>query len=612
MRLDYRHLKPYRDYQYSRMLGRRLLVLKVLIIAGFVLYGGVFWYLQVVQGGEYRRKAEDNRLRQQIQRPVRGPIRDNHGALLATNRPSFSVRLDRQRCEDPLAVIDALSDRLGVDPGPIRELYERQKERPRFLPVLLMPDVGLETAARIEAQSLELPAVDVVVEAKRYYPLGAAAAHVLGYTGEATRDEVRRGAPNLLPGDRVGRIGVERAWDDFLRGRHGLVLEEVNASGRPLMVVAAKRPVRHGQTLTTTLDAAMQADLARAFGDHAGAAVFLDPRSGAVRALYSAPSYDPNLFAGRVSSATWKALREDPSRPLQNRAVAGVYSPGSTFKLIVAAAALEEGVLEPGEEIFCGGQARFYGQVRHCHRRWGHGKIGLQEAIERSCNIFFYTLGQRLGIEAIEKWSRRFGLGSATGLDLGGEVSGLVPSNEWKMRTRGEPWFPGETISVAIGQGPLNVTPIQLAVQAAVIANGGLRVRPFLRQREGAAPEPIGLSPEVIRELTRAMVAVVQGEGGTAHKARIPGVVLAGKTGTAQVVALDAENDPGDHALFIGFGPLPDPELAWAVIVEHGGHGGELSAPIVREVVRGYLERQGRLAPTAPRQVARRRGDDGL
>ena len=608
MKVDYRSLKPYRDYQYSQMLAWRLLVLRLLIVAGFVLFGAVFWYLQVLHGADFSRKAEENRLRKHIERPVRGQIRGVEGTILATNRPSFSVYLDRRRSSDPRRDIEQLARCLGLPAGELLAQYERQESQPRFLPVLLIPDVGLDIAARIEAQRLELPAIDVDVEAKRFYPFDGAAAHVLGYTAEADEEEVRSGE-GMLPGDRVGRVGVERSFDVLLRGEHGLVLQEVNASGRPLMTVATERPARHGQSLETTLDGAMQRDLAAAFGDHAGAGVFLDPRTGAVRALFSAPTYDPNLFAGRVSPAKWKSLSEDPARPLQNRAISGVYSPGSTFKVVMAAAALEEGVLEPREQIFCGGTAIFYGQVRHCHRRWGHGKIGLEEALERSCNIFFYTVGQRLGIEAIEKWARRFGLGKPTGIDLAGEVSGLVPSNEWKLRSRGEPWFPGETISVAIGQGPLNVTPIQLAVEAAVIANGGYRVKPYLRQRGGSPPESTGLHPQVIRRITDAMVKVVHGEGGTARRARIKGVLLAGKTGTAQVVALDAENNPGDHALFIGFGPVPNPEMAWAVVVEHGGHGGALSVPIVKKVMEGYLARRKAQREGVVRQLARGKSD---
>ncbi len=600
MRVDYRSLKPYRDHQASLVMARRLLVLRLALVFGFLLYVGIFGYLQVVKGPEYRRMAEENRLRRRVERPVRGVIRDDVGGLLVSNRPSFSVYLDRQRTRDERGEIEKLARFLGEDPAPMLEQLDRRRRQPRFLPIPLLPDIGFETAARLAAHRPELPAIDVVSEAKRHYPLGAAAAHVIGYVAEATQQEVRD-REDLLPGDRVGRTGVEASYDEDLRGEHGRLLEEVNARGRALRTVATERAARHGPALGVTLDGAMQRDLHEAFAGRAGAAVFLDPQTGALRGLYSGPSYDPNVFAGRLSAATWRSLSEDPRRPLQNRALAGIYSPGSTFKIIMAAAALQEGQLAPGEKIFCGGVKKYYGDKRHCHRRWGHGKIGLSEALERSCNIFFYEIGQRLGIERIEHWARAFGLGQTYGLGLGTESSGLVPSNAWKLRTRGEPWYPGETISVSIGQGPLHVTPLQMAVAAAVVANGGKRVQPFVRPRDAGthAPIDIGLDPETLAAVGRGLVLVVHGEGGTAGAARVLGVKLAGKTGTAQVVALDAENDPGDHALFVGYGPVEAPELAWAVVVEHAGHGGESAAPIVSTVVGRYLERR-RAAPGTP------------
>jgi len=595
MRIDYRKLRPYVEYQLSRMLSRRLLVLRVVVVAMFVVYAGVFWYLQVVRGPEYRRLAEENRLRRRVIRPVRGLLRDVGGELVASNRPAFAVTLDRERCRDPEAEVRRLAALLERDPAPMLERLHRGDRLPRFLPVPLLSGVDLAAAARIEARREDLPAIDVTVVARRHYPLGEAAAHVIGYLSEATEKELRE-RDDLLPGDRVGRTGVERAWDRELRGKPGWVLEEVNARGRPLGEVTVLQPARHGRAVRLTLEAALQRDLREAFGDRAGAAVFLDPRTGAVRGLYSGPSFDPNLFEGRLTPAAWARLTEDPRRPLHDRVVGSVYSPGSTFKIVMAVAALEEGMLAPGERIRCLGAARFYGRTFHCHRTWGHGEVDLREAIVRSCNIFFYTLGQRLGIERIAAWARRFGLGSRTGIPLLGEAAGIVPDDAWKRRTRGEPWYPGETISVAIGQGPLEVTPLQMAVVAAAIANGGSRVHPHLRVGgEGnVAPVPLGLHPGTIEQVRAAMIDVVESDHGTARRARVPGVVVAGKTGTAQVVSRDAEEDPGDNAWFIGFGPADDPQLAWAILVEHGGHGGEAAAPIASLVLRRWLERHPR------------------
>ncbi|MDH3284020.1 MAG: penicillin-binding protein 2 [Acidobacteriota bacterium] len=592
MRFDYRDMKPYRDYQRDRMLVFRLGVVRVALIVGFFLFVAVFWYLQIAHGREYRRQAEENRLRRRVERPVRGVIRDVVGRIVVTNRPSFNVYLDRQRSGDPAHDVLRLAELVDVAPEALLEQLEKARHVPKFLPIPLEHDVGLETVARLGALRPELPSVDVVVDARRFYPLGSAAAHVIGYLSEVTVDELRR-REDLLPGDRVGRTGVEAAFDVDLRGRPGLVLEEVNARGRPLQTVTTVRPTHHGRPMRLTLDGAMQQDVERAFGGRGGAAVFIDPRNGAIRALYSGPSFDPNIFSSRMSRETWLSLLEDPERPLQNRAVAGTYSPGSTFKIVMAVAALESGVLAPGERIFCGGAARFHGQLRRCHRRSGHGSVGLEEAITRSCNVFFYTVGQRLGIERIADWASRLGLGTRTGAPFDGEASGLVPTAEWKRRQRGEPWYPGETISVAIGQGPVMVTPLQMAVVAAAIANGGYRVSPFLRERQSGprAPQRLSISDSSLQRVRRGMIDVVESDRGTARRARVRGRTLAGKTGTAQVVALSAARDPGDHAWFIGFGPAEAPELAWAVIVENAGHGGAEAAPVVQSVLKSYFER---------------------
>jgi penicillin-binding protein 2 len=595
--IDFRQLKPYRDYQLTRQLTVRLTALRVIVALGFVLYVGIFWFLQVVQGQEYRLQAEENRLRRIVERPVRGQIRDMNGTILATNRPSFAVYIDRERTDDPAGDIRQLARFLGEPADEMLDRLERARGAPRFLPVMLKPDVGIEIAARVSAHRPELPAIDVEMVPKRHYRFGAAAAHVLGYLSESSQQEVRE--RGLLPGDLVGQTGIERSYDESLRGERGVVLEEVNASGRPLKMVRRMTPTRHGRSLRFTLDGDIQQILHEAYDGRPGAAVFLDPWTGAIRALYSGPSFDPNLFSGRLSPEQWSALVGDPARPLQNRALRSVYSPGSTYKVVMAAAALEEGVLEADERVFCGGSKVFYGHVRHCHFRGGHGWVGLEEALTRSCNVFFYTIGQRLGIEKIADWSHRFGLGSPSGVPLAGEAAGLVPTDAWKRRSQGQPWYPGETISVAIGQGPLLVTPLQVAIVAATVANGGARVQPHLLEGWGEQrpPMPIDLHETTLSRLRAAMTAVVESDRGTARRARVEGIEVAGKTGTAQVVALDAEDDPGDHAWFMGFGPVANPQLAFAIIVEHGGHGGATAAPIAARVLEAWRERHPPAAP---------------
>ncbi len=597
MRVDYRSLKPYREYQRARMFSLRLVVIQVLIVLGFVFFGSIFWYLQIVKGEEYRLKAENNRLKRAVITPLRGVVRDHTGRILVSNRPVFAVYLDRERSTDPESDIAALAEALDISPEPLAERLEEARRRrwPRFRPVMLLDEVDLETAARIEARQGAMPSIQVEMEARRHYPLGPAAAHVIGYTQEANENEVSS-REGIEPGDRVGRTGIERSFDEELRGRPGIEWKEVNALGRTLEVVRVERSARHGRSVRLTLDAAMQENIQEAFGDRAGAAVFLEPDTGAIRGFYLAPSFDPNMFSGHVGAKEWNALISDPRHPLQNRALEGTYSPGSIFKIVVASAALQEGVIKADDTIKCLGAKRFYDRVFHCHRKWGHGDVALHESLARSCNIFYYTIGQELGIERIAEWARRFGLGRATGLGVSREATGLVPSPEWSLRVRKHPWWPGETISVSIGQGPLNVTPIQMAVMAAAIANGGNLITPYLRASPGTtpAPQPIGLSAETIKAVTAAMEAVVEADFGTARRARVPGIHVAGKTGTVQTVGRDAVDNPGDHAWFIGFGPVSHPRLAWAVVVEHveeGGGGGKNAAPIAGYVLKRYLER---------------------
>ncbi|MBP7148660.1 MAG: penicillin-binding protein 2 [Acidobacteria bacterium] len=589
--VDFRNLKPFRDYQRSLMLARRLTLVRVMVIALFVLQVGVFGYLQLAHGARFRTMAEDNRLHRKIERPLRGILLDESGRVLVTNRPSFSVYLDRERTERPEQDVQELARLLASDPEPLLARLRRARNQPRFMPVLLMPDVELDIASRVEAHRPELHAIDVAMEARRHYPLGPCAAHAIGYLSEAT-DEELDSTRELYMGDRVGRTGAERVFDDLLRGQAGILLEEVNARGRSLGVAATLRPTRLGRSVRMTIDGSMQRDLEEAFEGRGGAAVFLDPATGGVRALYSAPAFDPNVFSGHLKASTWNELVNDPEKPLQNRALLSAYSPGSTFKVVMACAAQEEGVVDDATRISCGGSKAFYGRTFMCWRKGGHGSMDVREAVTQSCNVFFYTVGQRLGIEAIAKWGTRFGLGQVTALPLK-QTPGIMPSDAWKRKVRGEKWYPGETISVAIGQGLVQATPIQMAVVAAAIANGGYRVHPHLGERPGEVPSPelIGLSPHTVQNVREAMINVVMSDRGTARRARVPGITVAGKTGTAQTIGREAGKDKEDNAWFIGFAPAENPKLAWAIIVEAGGHGGEAAAPIAGLALQRYFER---------------------
>ncbi len=610
MKLDFRHTKPYNDYQRHQLRMRRLMTLRGLVVAGFVLQWAVFWYLQVVRGPYFRELAEENRLHQRIERALRGQVTDEHGEVLVTNRPTFAVFLAPERTKSAEAEVRALARILQEDDAPLLALLQRaRRAQGRYQPVQLLADVDLETASRIEAHRLELPAIDVEMTAKRAYVLGAQAAHVLGYVSEASEPELNA-RKELLMGDRVGRTGAERAYDGELRGVAGIALWEVNASGRPLAAVGSQRPPRNGRALRLTMDAAVQRDLVEAFGDNMGAGVFIDPYTGGVKALYSAPSFDPNVFGGRLSPAVWRALIEDKARPLHNRAVSSAYNPGSTFKVFMAAAALEAGATSEGDRLFCGGSGNFYGRQFMCWKKGGHGTIGVQDAITRSCNVFFYNMGKRLGAQKMHDWAVKFGLGQPSGLKFDHEALGLVPDDEWSRKRRKQPIYPGEVISMAIGQGLVQVSPIQNAVLAAAIANGGFRVYPHLVDRPGDAPEPtrVGLSPATLRIIAAGMNNVVDSDSGTARRARVPGWHMAGKTGTAQTIGRDAGITKKDNAWFMGFGPVERPRMAWGIIVEAGGHGGDSAAPISGLVMKRYMERlAARQAPAGgPVLYARR------
>ncbi|MCE5246314.1 penicillin-binding protein 2 [bacterium] len=594
MTQDFRQQPTFLEYQRRRMRSRRLAAVRMLVPVGFVLLWAVFWYLQIVKGPEYHRLAEENRLHRRIERALRGPLVDQHGVVMVTNHAGFAVWLAPERTKNGERETRLLARTIGEPEEDLVRIYQKARRiQARFDPILLLNDVDLETASRIEANRFDLPSIDVEMTSKRQYPLAKAAAHALGFVSEANEDDLSA-RHDLVLGDRVGRTGAERAYDAELRGVAGIALEEVNASGRPLGVVAIQRPPKNGRALITTLDAEMQKDLVEAFGDSVGGAVFIEPYTGGVRALYSAPSFEPNVFGGRLSPAVWSSLVNDPDKPLLNRVVSSAYNPGSTFKVVMAAAALEEHATSPGETVGCGGAATFYGRVFNCWRKGGHGAIGVQEAITQSCNVFFYTMGRRLGAEKISKWAHAFGIGEKSGLRFDHEALGLVANDAWSRKVRKQPVYPGEVISMGIGQGLVQVSPIQNAIVAAAIANGGYRVFPHMVDRPGDAPEPraVGLSAETLHVITEGMLNVVESARGTASKARVPGYQMAGKTGTAQTISREAEEQQKDNAWFMGFGPVGKPELAWGIIVERGGHGGATAAPIAGIVVKRYLERK--------------------
>ncbi len=570
-------------------LVQRVPRLQVLFTALLAAIGSCYWFVQVVRGDHYRELAENNRTRSIPIRSPRGVISDRHGRLLAENTPSYNLYFDATRSPDPhraLAFAAAILERPLADvqaaatPGP---------EDPPFQEALLAENLSLAQVARFAAAALEYPEFDIEAGHRRLYRHGGQTAHLLGYVGEVSREEVDRSGGRLRPGALIGKRGIERAFDERLRGRDGERVIVVDSQGRA-RAEHHREPAVPGQDLRLTLDLALQQEAARYFAERRGAAVVLDPRSGEILAMISAPSYDPNLLSRRLDRKQWEAILEAPGDPLQNRSIQNTYSPGSVFKVIMAVAGLSEGVITPGEGVFCAGIKSFYGRPTRCWKRGGHGWVDLHRAIRHSCDVYFYTLGQKLGVERIAAYARRFGLGSLSGFDIPGEKTGLVPDEAWSRRARGTPWYPGETISLAIGQGPLLVTPLQVAQLMAVVANGGTRVAPHVVPGSAATGEPTGLDLGALTIVKHGLWAVVN-EGGTGAAARLEGIEIAGKTGTAQVVAQEGwvrseslAEEHRDHAWFASFAPVAAPELAVVVFVEHGGHGSDAAAPLAKRL----------------------------
>jgi penicillin-binding protein 2 len=603
-----RHLWDQRDYLEERRLSLRLGVIQVIFGAVLAVYLMTFWYLQVVRTDYYRRLSDSNHLRRVTLLPQRGLIADAGDRPLAGNRMAFEVRLDREKAGDPSQLLPALSRVLGMSEQTLQERLDRYRARPPFEPVVLKEDVDLKEVAYIESRRLELPMLSVGIESRRDYPHGDLAAHVLGYVGEVSEEQVRRDIQGEFDlGDVVGRAGIERQYDAVLRGAKGWKEVVVNSHGREIQEVGEGRQPSPGRALRLTIDLDLQAALEEAYGDELGSAVFLDPNSGAILAMISRPAYDPNVFARRFSQDLWQTLVRDPRHPLQDRVSLSKFAPGSVFKIVMAIAALEDEVAGPGRVDHCTGSYRFGEKVFQCWgiRKGGHGWIGMREAIIQSCNVYFYRLGNEMGIERIARWARLLGFGVPTGIDLPHEEGGTVPDPEWKRRAvpRDPTWHPGETISVSIGQGALEVTPLQMAVFASIIANGGSVHRPHLvRAREaregieeGAGEETmvraLTLHPSTLAFIKDAMWGVVN-ETGTGVRARIEGRDVCAKTGTAQVYRvsrdIDADKLPKekrDHAWFVGFAPRDRPQIAWSVFVQNGGHGGTVGAPIARAVL---------------------------
>lgn len=573
---------------YSEIVAR-VPRLQLGFVAALVLIAASYWVVQVAHGEHYRELAENNSLRKRVIKAPRGLIYDRAGTPLVENVPSYNLLLHPSRSRNLEASRSFAEGILGPTPADL----EQQWASPAGV-VTVAEDLTLEEVAKLEARTLEYPEFEIEVSHVRLYRHGAHTAHLVGYLGEANERQLESSGGELRRGDQVGIVGLEAAFDEALRGTRGERRVVVDHRGR-VKREHGRSPAQAGDELPLEIDLGIQQAVARYLEDRVGAVVALDPRTGGIRAMVSSPSYDPNVFARRLDPASWEAIVQAPHDPLQNRTVQNTYSPGSVFKIVVAMAALSENVTHPGESVYCGGAAYFYNHRYRCWKRQGHGNVNLREAIKGSCDIYFYTMGQRLGIERIAEYARRFGFGRPTGIEIAGEKAGLVPDEAWSRQARGTPWYVGETISVAIGQGPLLVTPLQMATMMAIVANGGWAVEPHLVRREQERHR-VELDPRHLDRVREALWAVVN-DGGTGASARLEDIEIAGKTATVQVVEqvtwIDSEDLPferRDHAWFASFAPVEAPELVVVSFVEHGGRGSQAAAPLAKLVYETFFE----------------------
>ncbi len=575
-----------------------------LLLAIFLVLGALHLrlaQLQLIEGAHWRRMAENNRLRRLPLAAVRGRIYDRRGHVLADNLPTWDLLLFPDEAGNLDETVLFVAD-LGI--GGAASLLERVNQRriDRLAPMVVGENLDWNQVARVRSHQSDHPELSIVAGFRRHYPFGPAIAHAVGHLRLVSEDELAEN-PRLDPNSRVGAIGIEALADDFLTGRPGERWVVVSAVGRQLGVVRESSSTS-GKDLAVTLDADLQQVAAAALGERGGAVAAIDPKNGAVRVLYSAPSFDPELFSGKLSTEDWNTLVDDPRLPLQDRCLQGTYPPGSTIKPFLAIAALEEGIITPDWTVQCTGGVVLHGHRFRCWNRGGHGTVNLARSLEASCDVYYYQLGQRLGIERMAGWLETFGFGRRTGIGLPSEASGLIGNPEWSRRVRGTPWYPGEAVSVSIGQGPVLATAIQLARAFAALANGGRLVTPHVVVNPtAAAPVDLGLNPSRLELIGHGLELVVHGERGTARA--LAAFPVAGKTGTAQVVRLQEGVNSSDlapnlqhHAWFVGWAPIDEPQIVIALVVEHGGGGGSIAAPTAAAILSAALGENVGPAPT--------------
>jgi len=605
------------DSERHKLFSRRAAILiggKAVLLSGLA---ARMYYLQVVEAERYRVLAEENRINLRLLAPPRGHIVDRFGVAMADNQQNYRVLLNAEDTPDIEETLDVLGRIIPISAGERRRILREARHNRRFVPTTIRENLDWKVVSKIEVNAPDLPGVNIDVGQSRHYPFGPQTAHVLGYVAAVSPKEVT-GDPLLeLPGFRIGKTGVEKVHDLQLRGSGGSSQVEVNAFGHVIRELS-RQEGEAGEQVALTIDLELQKMVAKRFGDKSGAAVVMDIHNGDILSLVSTPSFDPNAFNTGLSTKEWSKLTSDPKSPLTNKALSGQFSPGSTFKMIVLLAALEKGIIGPDQRINCSGEMKLGDATFHCWKRTGHGWMDAYNGIMQSCDVYFYEVARRTGVDRIAAMARRFGFGDVLGLDLPGEKPGLMPNRKWKKKALNAAWQQGETVLVGIGQGYVLSTPLQLAVMTARLSNGGNMVTPRLTRPQPASDlEPIdsaagsdqdhtpvsislGILPVHLDLVRQAMEGVVNNPIGTAFKARIKtkGRRMAGKSGTVQVRRITkAEREVGvvknkdlpwrerDHAMFVAYAPIYKPRYAVSVVVEHGGGGSSVAAPIARDIL---------------------------
>lgn len=611
-----------------RKIQRRIVFLLIAMGIGF---GGILvrsWTLQITEGSFYQEQSESNRIREVFIQPRRGKVYDRNGVILVNNVPGFTLYLIPEDIKDHDYVIRKISEVLGFS---IEEIEKKiaQRESSPYLPVKIKDGLTLKEVVLFEEDQLNLAGLKIEVEYQRNYVFGKLGAHILGYVSEINEKQMDSSEyDNLPPGTLIGQYGIEKKYDQYLRGEPGEKGIEVDALGHEIKILDIKEP-EGSKDLYLTIDFETQKAAEESLGEEVGAIVAMDPETGDILAMTSHPGFDPQSLSERISQKEWDVLLKDPFKPLNNRAIQGTYPPGSVFKILMSIAALEANQLDPSKYVSCKGALPYGKRVFRDWKKGGHGAVDLHRSIVESCDVYFYKLGEELGIDLIAEEAHRFGLGHSTGIDLPSEKDGIIPSSEWKLKTRNEQWFPGETLSVSIGQGYVSFTPLQAAYMMSQVANGGYRYKPRLlkeaydRQsgkKEAFPPvllETHEISPRTLKLVREALRGVVHEPHGTGASAKSEYFETAGKTGTAQVIAakagiggnINAKTLPKflqDHAWFVAYAPYDHPKIAVAVLVEHGGHGGSTAAPLAKRVFEAYLnkKKEGEGQPLKKSQVS--------